>query len=349
MDIYCFPPSNRARNLSNQCTHHRALFYHHIHVFPFSHSCAFCFRFVQHLRVFPSTAANLPESHRPAERRRSRDVPAQTRGVQEEGVRWVAVFVQPCHWAKIEPALNQPAAKGSTHRSVKILSPRISVCLLWWPAGDQHHEERDLRHFVNSHVLWFIATISKYLLWAGDRWSRRNLLALCIWRWWWWSVLHNSTFDPCGFGEKNHKKRDVMSCHCGHLVNFFWHSIARLWRLMEHWKDLKKTNDFMASHGGWGWWRPRSWRLSSLHESCCCWHRPRFHRRCRRGPSSEHGYAAMTLISALVLQQTLHSHCADYVKKYATEEALREQEDMSTSSESSMSDFSEDEAQDMEL
>ncbi len=40
---------------------------------------------------------------------------------------------------------------------------------------------------------------------------------------------------------------------------------------------------------------------------------------------------------------------SDYVKKYATEEALREQEDMSTSSESSMSDFSEDEAQDMEL
>ncbi|XP_013412862.1 ubiquitin-conjugating enzyme E2 H [Lingula anatina] len=40
----------------------------------------------------------------------------------------------------------------------------------------------------------------------------------------------------------------------------------------------------------------------------------------------------------------------EYVKKYATEEALRElQEDNSSSSESSMSDFSEDEAQDMEL
>ena len=39
----------------------------------------------------------------------------------------------------------------------------------------------------------------------------------------------------------------------------------------------------------------------------------------------------------------------EYVKKFATEEALREQEEMSTSSESSMSDFSEDEAQDMEL
>lgn len=42
----------------------------------------------------------------------------------------------------------------------------------------------------------------------------------------------------------------------------------------------------------------------------------------------------------------------EYVKKYATEEALREQEDnglSSDSTESSMSDFSEDEAQDMEL
>jgi len=44
----------------------------------------------------------------------------------------------------------------------------------------------------------------------------------------------------------------------------------------------------------------------------------------------------------------------DYVKKYATEEALREQEaqeaaHLSSDSESSMSDFSEDEAHDMEL
>jgi ubiquitin-conjugating enzyme E2 H len=44
----------------------------------------------------------------------------------------------------------------------------------------------------------------------------------------------------------------------------------------------------------------------------------------------------------------------DYVKKFATEEALREQEaqdaaHLSSDSESSMSDFSEDEAQDMEL
>ncbi|CAH3196419.1 unnamed protein product, partial [Porites evermanni] len=35
--------------------------------------------------------------------------------------------------------------------------------------------------------------------------------------------------------------------------------------------------------------------------------------------------------------------------KYATEEALKDQEEMSSSSESSISDFSEDEAQDMEL
>ncbi|OTF70864.1 ubiquitin-conjugating enzyme E2 H-like protein [Euroglyphus maynei] len=39
----------------------------------------------------------------------------------------------------------------------------------------------------------------------------------------------------------------------------------------------------------------------------------------------------------------------DYVKKYATEDALREQEDESDSSESTMSDFSDDETKDMEL
>ena len=39
----------------------------------------------------------------------------------------------------------------------------------------------------------------------------------------------------------------------------------------------------------------------------------------------------------------------EYIKKYATEEALKDQEEMSSSSESSISDFSEDEAQDMEL
>lgn len=39
----------------------------------------------------------------------------------------------------------------------------------------------------------------------------------------------------------------------------------------------------------------------------------------------------------------------EYVQKYATEAALREQENMATSSESSMSDFSEDETQEMEL
>lgn len=42
---------------------------------------------------------------------------------------------------------------------------------------------------------------------------------------------------------------------------------------------------------------------------------------------------------------------AEYIQKYATEEALKEQEEGAgdSSSESSMSDFSEDEAQDMEL
>lgn len=40
----------------------------------------------------------------------------------------------------------------------------------------------------------------------------------------------------------------------------------------------------------------------------------------------------------------------DYVKRFATEEALRDQDQIDSSeSESSMSDFSENEAQDMEL
>ena len=40
----------------------------------------------------------------------------------------------------------------------------------------------------------------------------------------------------------------------------------------------------------------------------------------------------------------------EYVRRYASAEAMNENEDnMSTSSESSLSDFSEDEAQDMEL
>lgn len=43
------------------------------------------------------------------------------------------------------------------------------------------------------------------------------------------------------------------------------------------------------------------------------------------------------------------SFLLEYIKKYATEEALKDQEEMSSSSESSISDFSEDEAQDMEL
>lgn len=45
------------------------------------------------------------------------------------------------------------------------------------------------------------------------------------------------------------------------------------------------------------------------------------------------------------------SSLPEYIQKYATEEALKEQEEGGgdSSSESSMSDFSEDEAQDMEL
>lgn len=39
----------------------------------------------------------------------------------------------------------------------------------------------------------------------------------------------------------------------------------------------------------------------------------------------------------------------EYVRKYATEEALRGGDNVSSDSESSMSDFSENEAEDMEL
>lgn len=58
------------------------------------------------------------------------------------------------------------------------------------------------------------------------------------------------------------------------------------------------------------------------------------------------------------LSYELHSVCvsflfssSEYIQRYATEEALKEQEEGGgdSSSESSMSDFSEDEAQDMEL
>ena len=51
-------------------------------------------------------------------------------------------------------------------------------------------------------------------------------------------------------------------------------------------------------------------------------------------------------------KDTNKANLTDYVKRYATEEALKEQEAAqaeSSDSESSMSDFSEDEAQDMEL
>lgn len=46
-----------------------------------------------------------------------------------------------------------------------------------------------------------------------------------------------------------------------------------------------------------------------------------------------------------------HVSFSEYIQRYATEEALKEQEEGGgdSSSESSMSDFSEDEAQDMEL
>lgn len=56
------------------------------------------------------------------------------------------------------------------------------------------------------------------------------------------------------------------------------------------------------------------------------------------------------LLTGPVFSSSLPPH-AEYIQKYATEEALKEQEEGTgdSSSESSMSDFSEDEAQDMEL
>lgn len=55
---------------------------------------------------------------------------------------------------------------------------------------------------------------------------------------------------------------------------------------------------------------------------------------------------------ALLIDDCLYpfvSPTAEYVKKYATEDALRGEEDDSDSSESTMSDFSDDETKDMEL
>lgn len=58
---------------------------------------------------------------------------------------------------------------------------------------------------------------------------------------------------------------------------------------------------------------------------------------------------AKTMHGGVIPQGQLY--VTEYVRKYATEEALREQEQqgVSSDSESSMSDFSEDETKDMEL
>ena len=48
-------------------------------------------------------------------------------------------------------------------------------------------------------------------------------------------------------------------------------------------------------------------------------------------------------------RQVFLSLCADYIKKYATEAALRGDEDGSSDSDGEISDLSEDEIQDMEL
>ena len=50
-----------------------------------------------------------------------------------------------------------------------------------------------------------------------------------------------------------------------------------------------------------------------------------------------------------LFELSIYKHVPEYVRKYATEEALRSGENVSSDSESSMSDFSENEAEDMEL
>lgn len=54
-------------------------------------------------------------------------------------------------------------------------------------------------------------------------------------------------------------------------------------------------------------------------------------------------------IPFIIMKSTCNLLSPEYIRKYATEEVLKDQEEMSSSSESSISDFSEDEVQDMEL
>lgn len=62
-------------------------------------------------------------------------------------------------------------------------------------------------------------------------------------------------------------------------------------------------------------------------------------------------YRAFDCVQCMVLHNSLLlvSSSLDYIERYATEQALRQQEHRESSSESEMSDLSEDEAQDMEL
>ena len=54
-------------------------------------------------------------------------------------------------------------------------------------------------------------------------------------------------------------------------------------------------------------------------------------------------------LACLNFQSDSSSSPADYIKRYATEAVLQDDEDGSSESESDMSDLSEDEIQDMEL
>lgn len=68
-------------------------------------------------------------------------------------------------------------------------------------------------------------------------------------------------------------------------------------------------------------------------------------------PAFSHSSLILWLLNICCLYVFSFLSHTEYIQKYATEEALKEQEEGTgdSSSESSMSDFSEDEAQDMEL
>lgn len=98
------------------------------------------------------------------------------------------------------------------------------------------------------------------------------------------------------------------------------------------------------------------WLLLGVFIPCCCTILPlgRGIWSSRSNPYNPHvspSLATLSLLNICCFNAFSFLSHAEYIQKYATEEALKEQEEGTgdSSSESSMSDFSEDEAQDMEL